>query len=160
MKTAALISNEIKRGLHRCHVAIVKKDTVRTFSVYLSKGSRDRWEEDAVCSRLILDAIAWASRAPRFPRPFLLSPDESIASEGDQPIEVIVEKDVTMGGDVLDRLLLGTTTSAMFVATNGAASSSFQASPLEAFSYLEDVALPSDTFVYPGQLIFILQTFS
>ena len=56
--TATIATDRKKRGEHRCHVAVHHATGWSATSLTLAKGRRDRSEEDAVVSRLILNAIA------------------------------------------------------------------------------------------------------
>jgi len=58
--TASLASDRPKRGPHRVHVAIQTATMTAAWSVALDKGRRSRLEEEVVCSRMILTAIARA----------------------------------------------------------------------------------------------------
>jgi len=55
--TAALVSQTVKKGTHRCHIATYKSTSAAVYSLEFTKGLRDRVEEDAECSRLLLHAI-------------------------------------------------------------------------------------------------------
>lgn len=55
--TASLVSDRPKRGEHRCFVATQTSESTRLASVVLSKGQRNRAEEDRIVGDLILDAM-------------------------------------------------------------------------------------------------------
>ena len=56
--TATIATDRLKRGEHRCHVAVHCGTGYSVSSLTLAKGRRDRNGEDAVVSRLILNGIA------------------------------------------------------------------------------------------------------
>ena len=56
--TATIATDRLKRGEHRCHVAVHHGTGYAVDSLTLAKGRRDRNGEDAVVSRLILNALA------------------------------------------------------------------------------------------------------
>ena len=92
--TATIATDRTKRGDHRCHVAVYHQTGSTVRSLTLLKGHRHREEEDAVVSRLILDAISeWVGTPDRLD-PGLTSGEEIVI-------------DVTRFGDPLDALLSG-----------------------------------------------------
>lgn len=58
--TASLVSDRPKRGSHRCHVAAQDRSSTTTYSLILTKGTRDRAGEEDVVARLVLQATARA----------------------------------------------------------------------------------------------------
>jgi hypothetical protein len=56
--TASLVSDRPKRGDHRVHVSTAGFEVVKTWSLTLNKGARDRAEEERVVSSLVLHAMA------------------------------------------------------------------------------------------------------
>ena len=62
--TAAIATDRPKRGEHRCHVAYWTGSGSTVFSLRFEKGLRDRAGEDAVASRLVLNAFAEAAGVP------------------------------------------------------------------------------------------------
>ena len=60
--TGAIASDRPKRGAHRCHVAAWDVSGLAEYSVEFVKGSRDRDDEEALASLLVLWALAEASR--------------------------------------------------------------------------------------------------
>ncbi len=58
--TATIITDRPKRGEHRAHVATWTRNGVSCYSLHLSKGARDRYGEEEVVSRLMLNALAKA----------------------------------------------------------------------------------------------------
>ncbi len=59
--TATIATDRPKRGEHRCHVAYWTGSGSAVFSLHFEKGLRDRTGEDAVASRLVLNAFAEAA---------------------------------------------------------------------------------------------------
>ena len=59
--TATIATDRPKRGEHRCHVAYWTGSGSAVFSLRFVKGLRDRTREDAVASRLVLNAFAEAA---------------------------------------------------------------------------------------------------
>ena len=62
--TAALRSEPMKRGAHRCYVAVRTEQGTHELAPTLAKGARSRLLEDAVVSRVALVALARASGVP------------------------------------------------------------------------------------------------
>jgi nicotinic acid mononucleotide adenylyltransferase/nicotinamide mononucleotide (NMN) deamidase PncC len=58
--TASLVSDRPKHGPHRVHVAWQTADTTAAYSLELDKGRRNRAEEEALASALVLNAVAEA----------------------------------------------------------------------------------------------------
>jgi nicotinic acid mononucleotide adenylyltransferase len=58
--TASLVSDRPKRGPHRVHVALQTVGVTSTYSLDLVKDHRSRAEEEAVATRLVLNAVAEA----------------------------------------------------------------------------------------------------
>ena len=56
--TAVLMSEPMRKGSHRCLLAVRTERGLHEVSLILSKGARSRSREDAVCSRLALLALA------------------------------------------------------------------------------------------------------
>ncbi|MBI4219745.1 MAG: hypothetical protein HY682_06335, partial [Chloroflexi bacterium] len=56
--TATIVTDRPKRGDHRVHIAVRTAAAIRTDSLVLSKGARDRTGEETVVSRLLLNAVA------------------------------------------------------------------------------------------------------
>jgi len=59
--TCALASVPAKKGEHRCEVAAYGVAGVTEYSLTMEKGRRERWEEDGVASRLVVQALADAA---------------------------------------------------------------------------------------------------
>lgn len=59
--TAAIATDRVRRGENRCHVAVATSTgTRKTYSLVMRKGERDRAGEEAVCSAMVLNAVAEA----------------------------------------------------------------------------------------------------
>ena len=58
--TATVVTDRPKRGQHRAHVATWTKDRVVNYHLNLNKGRRDRYGEENLVSRLMLNALAEA----------------------------------------------------------------------------------------------------
>jgi hypothetical protein len=67
--TAALRSEPMKRGEHRCFVAVRTSSGTHELSLTLAKGARTRELEDAVVSRVALAALAHACGVGSAPKP-------------------------------------------------------------------------------------------
>jgi len=81
--TATIATDRLKRGEHRCCVAVSDAQGVTTYSLTLTKGRRSRQEEEQLVSLLILKALASACGLHRFPRLPLLE-QEHVAKETEQ----------------------------------------------------------------------------
>ena len=86
--TAALRSEPMNRGPHRCYVAVRTAAGTLSLELTLAKGARSRAAEDAVVSRVALVALAHACSVEGAPPPggidaaafWQLAPDEDAAS--------------------------------------------------------------------------------
>jgi hypothetical protein len=56
--TAALVTDRPRRGEHRLHLALQTAQETRLWSLLLTAGARDRAGEEALCTELILVAVA------------------------------------------------------------------------------------------------------
>lgn len=56
--TATIATDRVKRGEHRCWIGVASSTGVTTYGLRLEKGARDRGGEEAVVSRLALQALA------------------------------------------------------------------------------------------------------
>ncbi len=59
--TAAIATDRHRRGENRVHVAWHNGNEGTTYSLVMNKGERNRAEEEAVCSAIVLNALAEAS---------------------------------------------------------------------------------------------------
>jgi len=73
--TAALISGAPKRGAHRCFIGCSTSKSTFTLSADLIKGSRNRVQEDYVCTRIALEALAEACQLEILTRDYLVTKD-------------------------------------------------------------------------------------
>ncbi|MCB8943504.1 MAG: hypothetical protein H6658_07095 [Ardenticatenaceae bacterium] len=58
--TATIITDRPKRGEHRAHIAVWQRRWLTSYNLYLQKGARDRYGEESVVSRVMLNAVARA----------------------------------------------------------------------------------------------------
>ena len=58
---ATIATDRLKRGDHRAHVVTASAEDTRGYALQLTKGSRDRTDEEDLVSRLVLRALALAS---------------------------------------------------------------------------------------------------
>jgi len=56
--TATLATDRQKRGEHRCHIAIMTARNAEVHTLILAKNLRDRSEEEAIVSRLVIKTLA------------------------------------------------------------------------------------------------------
>ena len=91
--TATIATDRLKRGEHRCHVAVHHAMGWSVHSLTLAKGQRDRSGEDAVVSRLILNAIAEVAGIDGRVDPGLLEGERVLrdGAEFDDPLEALSE---------------------------------------------------------------------
>ena len=75
--TAAIATDRLRRGENRAHVAWHDGEHGATYSLVMRKGARDRAGEEAVCSAIILNALAEACGIERWLRLELLE-DENV----------------------------------------------------------------------------------
>ena len=66
--TASLATDRPKRGDHRVHVTWASATAMRTYSLTLQKGARDRADEEAVVAAVILTALADAFAVESHPQ--------------------------------------------------------------------------------------------
>ncbi len=58
--TATIITDRPKLGDHRAHIVVWSQSKISHYSLYLNKGARDRYGEEDLVSRLMLNALAEA----------------------------------------------------------------------------------------------------
>lgn len=63
--TCALMTDRVKKGDHKAFVATHTGQVTHSYSLQLAKGKRDRLGEDAVASKLLLNALAAACNLPK-----------------------------------------------------------------------------------------------
>ena len=91
--TATIATDRQKRGEHRCHVAVHHETGWSVRSLTLARGRRERSGEDAVVSRLILNAIAEVAGIDGRVGPGLVE-GENVSRDGveyDDPLEALSE---------------------------------------------------------------------
>lgn len=92
--TAALATQRLRRGEHRCFIAVHTRKGTHSVALTLAKGARSRSLEDAVVARCVLQAIATACglQAPSQPngREFWRLWPEDAPSDGHRALEAEV----------------------------------------------------------------------
>lgn len=78
--TASLASDRPKRGEHRFHVTIHEGTRATTWSLVLSKGARDRVQEEEMVVHVILNALAEIAQIEQR-LDLMLHPDENVEME-------------------------------------------------------------------------------
>lgn len=73
--TATIATDRLKRGEHRCAVALCNAEGVRSYCLTLVKGRRTRRQEEELVSLLILRAVARGCGVTGLPRPELFEPE-------------------------------------------------------------------------------------
>lgn len=158
--SASLRSDSPKKGAHRVFVASTTQELSNVYSIEFEKGRRSREDEDAACSRLILEAIARASEAEPLATDYLFPKERKSIfnpSTGDDnaAIETVVNNSLKRS-DVLERIYRKDVHQALFVrkASRGevqdTSDDETDASLSKHFVILEDVPLPKGTLVFPG----------
>jgi hypothetical protein len=92
--TATIATDRVKKGEHRCFVAVRAAAGVTTYGLTLTKGLRDRLGEETLVSQLLLRAIADACGAPG-PAPLDLASGEEVTQQRDataDPIALLLEQ--------------------------------------------------------------------
>lgn len=120
--TAALVTDRVRRGEDRCWIAVRDQDSVRTYTLVMTKGLRDRPGEEALVSQLLLHAIAEACGVAPLPALDLHGDERVIASSApmDDPIARLLEgqaRTVTVAPDgsaAADQPVAGALLSASF----------------------------------------------
>lgn len=95
--TASLVSNRPKKGKHRCHIAADCGDSVRSISVELEVGRRDRGDEEELVAREIIRLLAETCQVPE-------PADFSLLGDNDEFIRSVVP-----ATDLISQLLNGRT---------------------------------------------------
>lgn len=149
--TAALVTDRPKKGPHRVHVAASSQSGSFSYTVELQKGARNREEEDAASSRLIIDAIAECSGVPPLPVDYLLLDDTTATASTSPALGEAIGRTQTDREEVIERIYAKRVRQAMFIKkvdVDGISSSSDRL--VDDFVILEDAALPPGCLVYPG----------
>ena len=81
--TAAIATDRVRRGRHRCHVAVWDDAGWTAYDLHLEKGRRDREAEENIASRLVLLALAAACGVRETPD-LGLTPGDSLET-GEHP---------------------------------------------------------------------------
>lgn len=105
--TAAIATDRTKSGEHRGVVATFTPDKLTTYHVTLTKGARDRPEEERLISLLILKAVATSCRVD-FDLALPLHPNEALI-EHSMPLELfhrLIEQEVVTVTVSLDGYLI------------------------------------------------------
>lgn len=157
--SASLLSDIPKKGPHRVFVASTTQTKSSIYTIELQKGYRSRVMEDAVCSRLLLEAIARASGVEPLPSDYLIhSADDTVSDSSrssDNPVTESVLTHTIERKDILDRICRKEVKQALFVKRLRKSDSSNVGDEKvgdvhEKFLVLEDVPLPKGTLVFPG----------
>ena len=111
--TASLVSDVPKRGAHRVYVATTMQAVSRVYTVEFEKGLRNRVEEDAACSRLLLDAIAQCCSIAPLPTDYLFDAAGEV-NPRKKSTEIVLTTTVQRT-DVLARILGRETRQAIFI---------------------------------------------
>jgi hypothetical protein len=150
--TAALVSNTPKKGAHRCHVGISSSTQKYVLSLSLEKGLRSRVEEDYVCSRLAIDALADICSVAK-PTSNYLREKENDALEDREDTEVI-SKSVYPIEDVFTKLENRAIKNALFVYKHEHEMNSFDRETVsdisDQYSIHENVIFPERSMIYSG----------
>jgi nicotinamide mononucleotide (NMN) deamidase PncC len=77
--TAALVTDRPRRGEHRVHVALQTAGDTHLWSIVLDAGARSRAEEEALCTDLVLDAVAEGKGLEAFRTPRLRSTEQLVS---------------------------------------------------------------------------------
>lgn len=163
--TAALATTKAKKGKHRCFVATASRDNVAVYTLYLTTGLRSRFQEDGMCSKLIMKAI----REGCVVEGGLDEPSSDELVETDVQAEDAMEKVVLSPADaeaategkresemhVFSKIYNKTTGQALFFLkeSSAAAAGGSKAAgelSLEDFECFENVQVPEGSLVYPG----------
>lgn len=156
--TAALVSSTPKKGPHRCNVAIYSSTAQggqgTVYSLTLNKGQRDRIGEDAVCARLILDAVAAQVAVQLMPDSKLHTAVKTSAASNDAPndstgSDEVVEVDTQAPTDALDNLYARRSKHALYFSKSTHSPTGTE-QHITDFLCMENATLPERTLVYPG----------
>jgi hypothetical protein len=156
--TAALVSDRLKKGAHRCHVAVFSNKGSTTYTLELDKSvNRSRLQEDRVCSRLLLDAVAKQCNVDMTVGSVLTDSTTSTAVNESTvlyPTEKVVISHENIVSDVLHLVGSRQLTHALFVPKPHAVptnSTDFASDSLsDRFSVFASPVIPSGSIIYPG----------
>ncbi len=93
--TAAIATERLKRGAHRCFLAVCDARGIMSYALTLSKGRRTRQQEEQVVSLLILKAVAEVCGVEGVPAPELFKSEEL-----EMDFEVIDWPDRLLAGEI------------------------------------------------------------
>lgn len=148
--TAALVSGIPKKGEHRAHVGIYTNSPEgghgTVYSITLTKGLRDRAQEDALCSRLILDVVAKHVGLPLLPDSLLLSAthhDQLDPLHHSQTTEFVEVAHFPIS-DAVENVASRVSKHALYFSTGSRSDTG------ASFMCIENASLPAGTLVYPG----------
>lgn len=165
--TAALVSDQPKKGKHRCHVSVFSATGCTSYSIDFNKlRGRTRVQEDHLCSRLMLDAAA-TQCGVALRQGSLLHIHSAAGGTSDDAAEAveITSHPSTKALDCIDRVAARRATHALFIprqdgsvgscsSITGAALQSTTDGPSEAlesqFAYHESAPIPGGSIVYSG----------
>lgn len=158
--SASLRSDIPKKSAHRVFVASTTQELSNVYSIEFEKGLRSREAEDNACSRLILEAIARASKTEALATDYLFpaeskSINTSLRRDDDAAIETILSSSLKRR-DVLDRIYSKDVQQVLFIKKVSRGESTdtrddeTNVSLNRDFVILEDVPLPRGTLVFPG----------
>ena len=157
--TAALSTNVIKKGDHRCHIAVTEKKGTTVYTIILVKGKNTRVEEDLICSRLSLYALVNSCMGSNLES--LKRKIEDISEDGIESISV----HRFIRSPSFDNIYSGKSRLALLLFQNNNNNdndhNSFYSNTsistnedlndhCNEFQYYEDVRLPPTTIVYSG----------
>lgn len=108
--SATIATDRLKRGEHRCEIAVRDDFGNQRYALALAKGERDRSGEEGMVSRLVIRAVADASGVLGAPLPQLLEGEELVRELEPQGAAaefaagrrrwLLVSPDGTLGGDL------------------------------------------------------------
>lgn len=85
--TATIATDRLKRGEHRCSVAVCDADGVMSYNLTLTKGRRTRRQEEELVSLLILRAVANVCGVTGLPEPELI--ESETLTEQNEPADLL-----------------------------------------------------------------------
>eukprot|EP01041_Mallomonas_annulata_P003631 gene3631-7237_t len=152
--TASLVSAQPKKGPHRFYIGVSTDIGQRIYAVNLVKDINTRIQEDLICSKTALEAIRQCSHYS-----FNIDDKNAYNIQEDSSVQSVSVEDIPRP-NLFDNLYSKKTKQILFIpkllntttATNNNDNNETNANDsfLDEFSYIEDVNLPIDSFVYPG----------
>lgn len=104
--TCALVSVEEQQGVHRAYVASHSRERVVEYELRMQTGTRDRWQEELLSSRLVIQALLDHTAFVKCPASSGEGADrvvmalDQVSLSGESPMSLVREH--LFGGDVLD----------------------------------------------------------